>query len=45
MVTGRETSKQSDLETFELYEEMFLNQICAITDLPSLKPMMNLKIR
>lgn len=45
MVTGRKTSKQSDLETFEPYEEMFLNQVCAIADLPSLKPMMNLKIR
>lgn len=45
MVTGRETSKQSYLETFEPYEEMLLNQVCAMTDLPSLKPVMNLKIR
>lgn len=45
MVTGRETSKQSGLETFEPYEEMFLKQSCAKTGLPSLKPLMNLKIR
>lgn len=38
-------NKQSDLESFEPYEEMSLNQSRAKTDLPSLKPLTNLKIR